>query len=92
MDYRNTIPGILAGAKPDLALAAAQGRRVVVGLDLHCDDEPETRATSFCAQGAGALEQALGAVDRRLRRRRGYGGLAVFTYEAWSAQHGQGEQ
>lgn len=84
MDYRNTLPAILRGARADLALAAALGRQVVVGLDIHCDGEPETRTTSFCGKGAGALEKALGAVDRRLRGRRGFGGLAVFTYEDWS--------
>lgn len=85
MDYRNTPQAILASAKPDLVLAAGLGRRVVLGLDAHCDDGPETPATSFCRKGAAALQRAMARVDRRLRGAPGYGGLAVFTYEDWAA-------
>lgn len=83
MDYRNTAEGILAGAAGDLALAAQGGRRVILGLAAHCDRDPETRRTSFCSLGKRALETALADVDRRLAGDRGYGGLAVFTYEDW---------
>ena len=83
MDYRNETKEILASAEGNLRIAAALGRTVVLGMDVHCGSDAETLATSFCRKGQGALRQAMADVDHALAGRPGYGGLAVFTYEDW---------
>ncbi len=83
MDYRVRPEGILAGAEGPLASADALGRPVVVGLALHCDNDPENAVTSFCRKGEGALRKALRQTEGDLARHRQFKGYALFTYEDW---------
>ena len=87
MDYRNTPEAILRSAAPNLRLAAGQGRKLILGLDVHCDADPETPQTSFCGRGEQEFRKAMEEVARRLRHRPGYGGLAIFTFEDWRELH-----
>jgi len=83
MDYRVRPEGILAGAEGPLASADALGRPVVVGLAVHCDNDPENAVTSFCRKGEGALRKALRQTEGDLARHRQFKGFAIFTYEDW---------
>lgn len=83
MDYRVRPESILTGAEGPLAEADALGRPVVVGLALHCDNDPENAVTSFCRKGEGALRKALRHTEGDLARHRQFKGFALFTYEDW---------
>lgn len=84
MDYRDRLGPILESAAPDLALARARGRKVVLALNIQREPGASERHTTFARRGAKALEQTLGEVERGLEADPAFGGLAVFTFEAWA--------
>lgn len=83
MDYRVRPEGILDGAEGPLDAADALGRPIMVGLALHCDNDPENAVTSFCRKGEGALRKTLRSTEGDLSRHRQFKGFAFFTFEDW---------
>lgn len=83
MDYRDQVPRILDSAEGELRTAERLGKRVVIGLNARKPDERADAPTTFHEEGRGALGKALKEVDTKLRGRKGYGGLAVFSDEHW---------
>lgn len=85
MDYRDQVDGsdgIVAHAGAELAYASAIGREVIVGVETACGELPKT---TFCEEGAAALEAALAATAAACSSNVGFGGLAVHHYASYQA-------
>ena len=85
MDYRDEIDGtdgLVAHAATELAYAGSIGREVVVGVETACGELPKT---TFCEEGAAALEAALAATAAAFSLDPGFAGVAVHHYAAYQA-------
>jgi len=82
MAYRNTVAGVVEKAASLLRDAATQNRLAVVAIETGCREPP---ATTWCGTSAPVLASALDAIHGRLEASGAFAGLAVHSYDDWSA-------
>lgn len=79
MDYRDTVPRIVADAEEELQLSTPAW----VGPELI--EDPEGDSVSFHQKGKDALLAAMSEVEADVGGAPGYAGLAVHDWAAWEA-------
>lgn len=84
MDYRDTVPRIVADAEEELLLSTPAW----IGLELM--EDPEGDSVSFHEEGKDALLAAMSAVEAEVGEAPGYAGLAVHDWAAWEAASAAG--
>ncbi len=84
MAYRDTAELIASFAAAEVALAAAQGKIAVVGVETN---EVEPEYVTFFGKGEGFMESQLAAVEDRFGGAAGFGGFAIHDLRGYLALH-----
>jgi hypothetical protein len=83
MDYRDKADGrdgIIRHASDEIAWAAANGKRVVIGVDTG-DSEPSK--VTFLQEGKASLEKELAKTARAFAGNPGFAGFAIHHLDTW---------
>jgi hypothetical protein len=83
MDYRDKADGrdgIIRHAADEIAWAAANGKRVVIGVDTG-DSEPSK--VTFLQEGKASLEKELAKTARAFAGNPGFAGFAIHHLDTW---------
>lgn len=83
MDYRDKAEGrdgIIRHATNEVEWAAANGRRVIIGVETG-DSEPSK--ITFLQEGKAALEEELAKTERAFAANPGFAGFAIHHLETW---------
>lgn len=85
MDYFDSAVDITEKATPHIALAAQQGKPVIVGVETQdlVQLGQGKRRNTFHEEGWEDMEQQLDRVKRALRGQAGFGGVAIHAYESY---------
>lgn len=81
MDYRDTAQLIIQFAADEIAYGDTVGKKVVIGVETQCGQEPEY--VSFCEEGNAAMQAALRKVRSAYAKRPSFDGTAIHHYGSY---------
>lgn len=81
MDYVDTTPRFVDGARGEVEYASAKGKKVWAGAETQeLRDEPHA---TFFAKGAAAMEEAFASATTHFGNSRGFAGVAIHHYASY---------